>query len=304
MNKANFDMLKNLPVPEGWIENAVAIPEKEEKRKAVVPFWRNRAVIAAASLVLVSALSLLLYLSFGVKPPVEVKSSTPATEIVWSTDDLGETVATEMGIVPDSTTVQNGTQPTEPRTGVQQLRGQIFGTEIISPTTAPGVRGRTNPSTVTNPTTKPGSNVRGKTDPTTKIDTIVPPVHPTEKEPAPTTAPREPSTESPDEPTESPGPILRAARKKLLYVSVPTASVPADEIVYCKLQTDDGEVLGNDDLYDEEHRMTLLASGAKYTYYYVVSDNIEIPVDLEGSAVVYCIYDKDENILTTGSYQL
>ena len=30
MKKANFNTLKNLPVPEKWLENALAVPEKAE----------------------------------------------------------------------------------------------------------------------------------------------------------------------------------------------------------------------------------------------------------------------------------
>ena len=32
MKKANFNTLKNLPVPEKWLENALAVPEKEEAK--------------------------------------------------------------------------------------------------------------------------------------------------------------------------------------------------------------------------------------------------------------------------------
>ena len=134
MKKANFDMLKNLPVPEDWIENALAIPERENKKKAVIQFRRNRSLIAAASLMLVSTLSFLLYLSFGFRTPVEIKRSVPATEIVWSTDENGATVATEV-VAVSGDTAQNGRQSTETQTVIEQLFGRIFGTGSTSTTT-------------------------------------------------------------------------------------------------------------------------------------------------------------------------
>ena len=134
MKEFNFNTIKNLPVLERWIENALAIPETEEQKPAVVPlsnvhceesaepmtrqsqpFWRKPRFIAlAASLVLVTALSISLFLSMGSKPPISVKSDSKpdSTQIVWSTDEYGATVATEVVVVPKDGD-QNGTAPTE-----------------------------------------------------------------------------------------------------------------------------------------------------------------------------------------------
>ena len=122
MKEFNFNTIKNLPVPEQWIENALAISETEEQKPAVVPlsnghceesaepmtrqsqlFWRKPRFIAlAASLVLVTALSISLFLSMGSKPPIAVKSDSKpdSTQIVWSTDEYGATVATEVVVIP------------------------------------------------------------------------------------------------------------------------------------------------------------------------------------------------------------
>ena len=265
MNKMNFRNLENLQVPDELMEKLLAIPETAEDKPAGIPWWRSRYVVAAASLVLVSALSLLLYLNFGVKPPVEVKPSAPATEIVWSTDENGETIATEIVVVPDSTTGQDGTQPTEPKSGIQQLIEQIFGTENPSPTTAPDSgsdRGRTNPTTKpnpidgdrTNPTTKPGSNEGGKTDPPTKPDPLNPPALPTQPpddpEPVePTEPPDDPepveTTEPPDDPpdpTEPPDvepveptePPYTDTISDLVYIG----EIPDGSVIYCWLYDD------------------------------------------------------------------
>ena len=69
MKSFNFDTLQNLPIPEGWIENALSIPEQEEQKPALIPFWRRpRVIAAAASLILVSALSIALFLSMNNAP--------------------------------------------------------------------------------------------------------------------------------------------------------------------------------------------------------------------------------------------
>lgn len=189
MKKANFNTLKNLSVPESWIENALAIPEKEEQKPAVVPFWKKPRIIAmAASLVLVSALSLALFLTMGSKSPIAVKSApqSSATEIVWSTDEYGETVATEIVVVADN---QNGTEPTEAKSGIVRFFERLFGIEDnTAPTTAFGQRGGAEN---TSPTT------RGRTNPTTKptaTESGAPSVKPTEK-----VTPTDPSAETPTE---------------------------------------------------------------------------------------------------------
>ena len=341
MKEFNFNTLRDLPVPESWIENALAIPEREAAKTAAVPFWKKpRTIATAASLLLVSALSVALFLSFGTGSPVKVKSSPSATEIVWSTDAFGETVATEVVIVsenPDSSTndgeKQDHTLPTEPKSAITSVIDRIFGTDHTAPTTATGSdrSGRTSPATKNSPTEN------GKTSPTNKPDPsegdrpteqqapvpTEPPTPPTER---PTQVPQRPTeadwepptavpwypdypTESPTEsggeqPTTAPPPIGKHSRKRLLYVSIPGESVPSDRSVYCKLLTEDGALLGEYDLCAEERRMTVLASGEKYTYYYVITDYIAIPDEAEGSTAVYYVYDSSGNIIVTGNYQL
>lgn len=212
MKEFNFDALRNLPVPEDWIENALAIPEEEEKKPAVIPFWRKPRFIAmAASLMLVTALSIALYLSMGNKPPVTVKpnSKPSATEIIWSTDENGETVATEVVIIPDPDEQQNATQPTEKKSPVAQFFERIFGgTDPTAPTPSPTESGRRSPNQKPAPTEKGKPSPTAKDTPTEKDDLPVestdPPYSttaPTEiiiEEP-PTVTPWEDSTTSPTE---------------------------------------------------------------------------------------------------------
>ena len=50
--------------------------------------------------------------------------------------------------------------------------------------------------------------------------------------------------------------------------------------------------------------MTFLAYGAKYTYYYVISDYVTIPAAAEGKTATYEVYDRGGKRLQSGSYQL
>jgi hypothetical protein len=84
MNKLNFDSLNNIKAPEQWIKNAAVIPETSVKKRAF-PLYR---VAAAASIVLVSVIGLLTYLSFGNHAPIELRDN--AAGDVPPTESAGE----------------------------------------------------------------------------------------------------------------------------------------------------------------------------------------------------------------------
>lgn len=90
MNQVNFDSLNSIKAPEQWIKNAAAIPETAVKKRAF-PFYR---IAAAASIVLVSVIGLLTYLSFGDHAPIEVSKNTA--------DDVQPTEAADGGLFPDN----------------------------------------------------------------------------------------------------------------------------------------------------------------------------------------------------------
>lgn len=303
MNEMNFRKLEKLKVPDELMEKLLAIPQtEEEKAPAVIPWWRNRAVIAAASLVLVSVLSLIVYFLIGnkINVPVAVKPASSATEIVWSTDENGETVATEIVIVPD------GTQPTESKSGIARIIESIFGTrDNTAPTTAPdNGRGRTTPTTKTSPTD-------GRTDPTQSADTSTQghepqkptqppteePVEPTEPTepydappepteppddppepwddpPDPTTAPEEPTeppavkpTEPPVQPTqpptEDPDPEARYYHDSITD-NIPVSDIPEGSTLYIRLIDSRGKQLGDPDWYSDQHRVTVVNWGERF----------------------------------------
>ena len=155
MKKMNFNTLQTLPVPEQWIENALAIPEKE---RMAAPLWRrSRFIAAAASLLLVTALSIALYLSVGTQPPVAVKPRSSASE--WATDENGAT------IVPEGVNLPDGTVPGSsngvivyPDGSTEYVTEDGFGSSVD-----PSEKGRPSLSANVKPTEK-----GGRQDPTTK----------------------------------------------------------------------------------------------------------------------------------------
>ena len=245
-------------------------------------------MIAAASLVLVSVLSLAIYFSIGNKivVPVAVKPSSSATEIVWSTDESGETIATEVVIVPD------GTRPTEPKSGIAQTIESIFGTrDNTLPTTAPDTdHGRMTPTTKTSPidgrsdpmqstdTSTQGDEPQKPTQPPTEEPEPVEPTEPPDNPPVPTEPPEDPPdpTEPPDDPpnpTESP---YKDVISDLVYIG----EIPDGSVIYCWLYDDHSHRrMYENDAYTEMFyaEVTPLDDGYAFLDYTPKAHGVDLP---------------------------
>ena len=92
MNEMNFDSLKKIKAPQEWLDKAAAIPETAEEKPAAVPV---RRIAAAASIVLVSAVGLMVFLFFGngnTGAPFAVRQDrTSVTEVTSGETCFGET---------------------------------------------------------------------------------------------------------------------------------------------------------------------------------------------------------------------
>lgn len=287
MKNFNFDTLRDLPTPEGWIESALRIPE-EETQPAVIPFWRRpRVIAAAASLILVSALSIALFLSMKNTPvPVKPNHQQASTEIVWSTDASGEAVATEFVIVPGVADRQNATQASESPSRLSPGRDPVNPT---APTfsTESNRRSPTESGKPSSPTEKP----------------VSPAAPPTEQiAPRPTEAPQEPPTATPwFPPTEAEEPPTEAAWEVIDHIDVYLYNdqIPQNGKIYCKLVSlNTGKVYGDFGDYDDERLMTCRYIGKTSRYYdYSCQDHFTIPRFFSADDCVYSIYDSDGNIL-------
>ncbi|MBQ3265414.1 MAG: hypothetical protein IJH07_06525 [Ruminococcus sp.] len=295
MKELKFRTLDNLTVPDELMERLLAIPEAVEQKRAV-PLWRKpRVIAAAASLVLVTALSLALVFATGGKTPVIVKPSSTdnalSTEIVWSTNTSGETVATEIVIVPADPDRQDSTQPTEPKSGIAQFFERIFGgSDHTAPTNSPNPTSSGSVSPTTKPqatetggrpaATTPSPTNSGKTDPTAKPSPTVPAVRPTEL----------PTEEDIEEPTE--GGVIPNGPHGWDSTEAPTEGQSSPTATPWENPT---EPTWEDPTTPTEPKSTESRYKESVNVYYVSAFTVSA-INREGG-VVYCrIYDSDGNL--------
>ena len=300
MKKANFNTLKNLPVPEKWLENALAVPEKESKMPPV-PLFRRRAA-AAAAIVLVSALSIALFFSIRNAPvtvePFAEESSAPS-EAAVSPSQPTESVPVSDGVEPSQGA--GGTEPVSAIVPGAYSETQPNAAAASEPAPTQPVQPTQNVSQPTEPT-RPSAPPQTEPPRPTEVPAPTEPMKPTET-PAPT-EPEKPPTEpclEPiwDDPTEPPGTYYIAA-------SIPWDVHPGrDHNVFCRLETFDGEIIGEGGLFDGNRKMLFIGSDRqKNIYCYQFKNNITIPDRLKGEDISYYIYDIEGNILKSGSCRL
>ena len=121
MDKYNFNKLKNIKVPEKWIENALDVPNNEPPKRTFAPvrFYRFAAGIATC---VVIAAAVTLSLMFGINKNIDMTDPEPNTpsrlDLIdnvtspTSTPDVGTTSKTPPLLSGESD--QSGTAVTEP----------------------------------------------------------------------------------------------------------------------------------------------------------------------------------------------
>lgn len=286
MKELQFRTLENLKVPDELMDRLLAIPETEGE-KPPVPLWRKPRFIAmAASVMLVTALSIALFLSMGSKPPVATKSDSKpdATQIVWSTDEYGATVATEVVVVPDA---QNDTQSTEQKSGIARFFENLFGgSDPTTPTASDGQvgsvpsddwHGKTPQSPTVSPQQPTAAPQPVETDPPRETEADPPAVPPTEE---PWDNPSEPSW---DDPTQAPTPP-KPTQSPYQSTIRNTFSSFSDryitgQTIYCRVYGLDGTEYGDSDRYSAQHIASLSYSGGRYTAAYSPCDHGILPTD-------------------------
>ena len=256
----------------------------DEKREKIIPFARiNRTVLAAASLVLVSVLSLTVYFLFGNKNHTPVPVAPSPYSVITPSSPTGES--------DDPSGQPDPAAPTEPKSGLQQIMDWLFpkpttasGTpnRAVSPTeektdpTAPSTKETTKPDSSVKPTEKKSSDSTeprywqpptqsgdpmgsGYTKPTRAPEPTVPcdpPSNdPTEGSPDPW-SPEETSSPWDNEPgyvdpTEGGGTM--AAPSPEIYAYIDSASMDNVTHVYCKVYDSSGRRLGSPELFDSTH---------------------------------------------------
>lgn len=240
MNQVNFDSLNNIKAPEQWIKNAAVIPETSVKKRAF-PLYR---VAAAASIVLVSVIGLLTYLSFGNHAPIELRDN--AAYDVQPTDAAGDGSFPDDGFTPNLDPIL----PTLPRVYPTDASGDPV---IEMPTQSKSANGKTS---ATEPTE------RGRSGSKT--------VSPTEITAAPTQG--APSTQAPEQtdppipteppelpiPTEGQGEVI--AGRICFTATFPASLIEEGEPIYCMYQ-ELGYAIVAEDQQDLPVQYTVMGNG-------------------------------------------
>lgn len=219
MNKANFDSLKHIKAPQEWLDQAAAIPETcAQKRHDAIPIYR---VAAAASLVLVSVIGLLAYLSFGDKAPVTIHEKAP-----------GETLSTEAGgSVPSS---DDGSYPsfdTVFPTVTRVVPTDAEGNPVIDPSAEP----TTVKAEKKAPSTEPTEKVLPSQHPAMVTEHAQNPtqVAPVQTEAPVPTNPPSPTAAPPTESPESIEPYPAVESDVTFSATFDTSLINDGETVYC-----------------------------------------------------------------------
>lgn len=271
MNDLNFRSLENLQVPDSLTERLLRIPETEEQKPPVIPWYRNRAVIAAASLVLISVLSITVYFLFGNKTDSPVPIAPSHTPTVTR-----ETVAM----------TEKATDPTEPQSVIGEILDSVFRPSELhtipfaaEQQTDPNPTANTNP-TVQSPTEKP---IISPTEPPIII--------------MPTEAPTKPAMECPteEEPPEPLEPTEPPIPSSTLEILLPQSLVPENGLIYCKMIDENGTVLGDGGIFANKRLAEVLPSFSPWyaLISYRVTDYIELSQPI---TVRYYLYDSGGNV--------
>ena len=276
MKKYNFNTINNLTTPEGWIEKALEIPQLEEKRRSEVRRRSVRYASLAASIVLVGALAVILFMNKGNQPPVV---TAPMTSETVSYDFERSTQA-----------------PTHPATVAATAAPTVAAATAAQPTVAAArATAPTQPGTQNAVFSPEPSDIYD--EPTQPV--IVPEIStqaPTQP-PAPTQAPTQPTKVAPTEELEKKSPDLApVGYDGIIIEKVPKDDIPDDSLICCRIYSEDGEILGDGDPYSEQHHARWYDVDGIVTMYYV-PDGIDLP---NTGVYRYEFYDAAGNTLSAG----
>ncbi len=286
MKNINFDALTNIKAPDTWIENALDIPATVEKKKPIPFFKHSRIIAAVACLILVSVVSVTIYLtSDRVVPPID-----PDYDETKSSTSVNAT-----GISPQHNETETNAQNKQPE-NVVILPTQPY--DVVEPTEG-------------NSSAKPTQSTTGESqipqDPTEK-PIIVPtqPVEPSEA-PEPTDPPCESPTENetPIEPSEG-DPMIPGVPPVETPTEEPTKN-PANEFpedadcsgatkisnltgqnrVYCIVTDPSGNQMGTADWFTDEHLATIYYQDGNYVYF---AYSVRGHYNINESGIYTCIF--------------
>ena len=313
VNDKNFDSLKNLKAPDSWIENAMSIPKVQEK-KPIFFIKYSRHLMAVACLVLVCTISLIIVLQkddgkvLVIDPDFEPTSIQQQTEEIKNTEESkpltdkkeNNTQETE-GNVPDGhTESENGGAPHEnshntvsPTQNVNTQETENPTDSIIS-TESPIIETENEVLSPTESYTEPVDSSEGDISPTlrpTPPQPTKPPLKPVNK---PQSRPQAPMAPPPTEdeaqnpqPSES---VIEGQLGTSFFIQNTTSTT-----FYCIMFDPDGKLIGDENLFSEEHKTVLVTSYQDCVIVnYIPEDHYNLT---KFGRYTYFLYDEKGNLL-------
>ena len=297
MNEMNFDSLKHIQTPQAWLDKASAISAITEKKRSAFPLNRY---LTAASIVLVSAVVLLIVLHFGSgKAPVTVHEGG----IVATDSRTGEAV------VGETTGGAPQTDASAPAETIAVLSTDADGNTVITyeekPDAADGTQpanGRTSPTSVVptapHATEAPGQPVPSTERPPAETEASAPTSVPAADPPtqAPTQPYKPPATQEPTEGYKPPGDCEIYGMFRLNTVSGSGYNVAEEISVFCRLYDSSGSLVGDSPLYSPQREATIISrydNGTVLAFYNPAEEGLYLTED----AYEYVFYDVHGNEL-------
>lgn len=297
MKNVNFDSLTNIKAPEQWIENALNIPKTvgAEKAKPLFIIKHARTLAAVASLVFVSVISIVLFLSNdSVTPQIEPETQETKATISSVQADYS-TQSSDNKTKPSKTENKNQNNTVKAPTEKYEEIEPPESTQPQRPTSGSGdTEEPTKPTKPTNPTTpigppKPTAPEVHPTIEPTEPEWVSPtepewetPTEPEWVEPTPggdwkPVEPWEPSAPGyPNDPTGPPAvtPTIKPTEDTISNVTftatVNLSFVSGGQAVYCKVYDSNNRLIGDSNEYSYQHQAGFLSfteSTATLIYY-------------------------------------
>lgn len=296
MSKTDFDFQKHVDVPEKWIENALKIPQIAPIKPKVMLFPRR--CIAAASIVLVTVLSVSAYFFFGNKKQIPVAPVAPAVSTEAPTE-YAATAPTQTPAESASTTKPSTVPTAAPETQIAtDSEGRIT---VITITT------RTDDTQPTTPPLSPTVAKQPSTEQSSK-PSIKPTMKPTEAAVVkPPESQKAESTKAPTTlPTEAPliEEDIRTIEIRVTFDASDIIQAAADsEDIYCRVYDGARNLLGDENLYSRSHLASFSVEGSgwqsvNYIYSYTGEYDAATAV---GDRFTYEFYNDRGEVIYIGS---
>ncbi len=269
MKEFDFNKLKDIKIdfPESWIENALDIPSKTEKKAMPAKFYRYAAVIAAC---VVLAAALTAYLMFGINKSADLTNPVVPSDPYKTADNTA----------PDST--DGSTQPQDATAALTDADSHAAANTSEPYENGEGTDGNTPQSNSHNENSADISQNRqaaqsgshknntqqqkpvssGESNPLTPIPATEPPAvqQPTEEQindPEPETEPANPGGSN----TETkPWDYPLAANDNYFFTATVDSSLAQGDI-YCRIISVKGTSLGIGGLFDENRKVNKIDLG-------------------------------------------